>query len=237
MESVQELSNLCSFWRTEENRTIPQFKEKFTPIINNVISVSRIEYLPMPFVGDRVESRIKSLVDTGMSPNFIDLGFSWLASRDDYTSEGRDRRIKARVEWPSPFSTTSLVILEDVMLACDIYLRGGDISVLYEDSADKPLFHTCLSSQLQELDWWLDTKQALAACEAVNILNKMPIYATGTSERTGTNKAAFTLFTERRLVRAMLVFRAVLLAVLLGLGLDNSAFEGTELGRKTVFLR
>jgi len=35
----------------------------------------------------------------------------------------------------------------------------------------------------------------------------------------------------------MLVFRALLIAVRLGLGLDNSDFENTELGNKIVYLR
>ena len=172
-----------------------------------------------------------------MSLKLIDLGFSWLASHECYDQEGSDRRIKARPEWTSFLSDTSLVVLEDVMLACDIYLRAGDVSVLYEASADKAFLHTSLSSQLQEVDWWLGTRQALAACEASNILNQMPIFASGTTGRASINGTSLILFTERRLVRAMLVFRAVLIAVLLELGLDNSAFEGTELGRKTVLLR
>ncbi|KAJ4158226.1 uncharacterized protein LMH87_008759 [Akanthomyces muscarius] len=42
---------------------------------------------------------------------------------------------------------------------------------------------------------------------------------------------------EQRVIRAMLVFRAVLIAVRFVLGLDNSDFEKTELGSKMVFLR
>jgi len=236
-ETVQELSNMCSFWRNEDNRSIPQFQKVFRPVINSIMSVSRVEMLSKSVDGDRFELRVYSLVQSGMTPRFIDLGFSWLASQEDYSHEGRGRRIKARPEWSLVTDDSSLMILEDVMLACDIYLRAGDISVLYEDVADKAFFHTCLSLQLQEVDWWLGTRQALAACETSNMLNLMPIFSSGRSEMVALNGTTLTIFTERRLVRAMLVFRAILIAVLLQLGLDNSAFEGTELGKKTVLLR
>ena len=237
METVQELSNLCSFWRTEENRRIAQFKEKFRPVINDIGTVFRVEFLSMAMMGDRYESRLTSLLRRGMTPGLIDLGFSWLASHECYHHEASDTRIKARPEWTSFSHDTSLVLLEDAMLACDIYLRAGEISALYEGIADKAYFHTCLSSQLQEVGWWLGTRQALSACEASNILSQMPIFGSSRTGKPGFNGTTLTLFTERRLVRAMLVFRAVLLAVLLSLGLDNSAFEGTELGQKTVILR
>jgi len=182
-----------------------------------------------------VESRtLRKLNDR----KIIDLGFSWLAPHECYYKE---ERIKLRPEW-TPFpSDFGLVVLEHVMLACDIYLRAGDVSILYEVSTDndKALLHSSLSVQLQEVDWWLGTRQALAACEASNILSQMPVFSSGTtgSLRASINETSLTIFTERRLVRAMLVFRAVLIAVLLSLGLDNSIFEGTELGRKTVLLR
>lgn len=236
MQSVQELSNLCSFWRIEENRTIAQFKEKFRDVIDNIVQVSRTEYLSMAFVGDRVESRVMSLARNGMRLKFVDLGFSWLASHERYNNEGADRRVKTRPEWPPYLSGSGLVVLEDVILSCDIYLRVGDVSVLYEGPADKAFFHTSLSSQLQEVDWWLGTRQALVACETSNILNQVPI-GSGTTERGSINGTSLIIFTERRLVRAILVFRAVLIAVLLHMGLDNSIFEATELGRKTVILR
>lgn len=109
--------------------------------------------------------------------------------------------------------------------------------MLYEGTADKSFYHTCLSLQLQEVDGWLGTRQALAACEASNILNQMPISSSVHHEKAGPDKPILVLFTERRLVRAMLVFRATLVAVLLGLGMDNSDFEGIELGKRTILIR
>ena len=100
-----------------------------------------------------MQPRVSSQLRKGMSPNSIDLGFSWLASHECYNPEGRERRIKARPEWTSFLSDTSLAVLEDVMLVCDIYLRAGDVTMLYEASADKAFFHTSLSPQLQEVDW------------------------------------------------------------------------------------
>lgn len=109
--------------------------------------------------------------------------------------------------------------------------------MLYEGIATKTFFHTCLSLQPQEVDGWLGTMQALAACEASNMQNQVPNFSSGLTRMTGFNGTTLILFTERRLVRAMLVFRAVLIAVFLGLGLDSSAFEETDLEKKTVLLR
>jgi hypothetical protein len=191
----------------------------------------------MACFGDRFEARLTTLLHGGMPAKFIDLGFSWLASRECYNSESRETKIRARPD-ATPFAKdSSLVLLEDVMLACDIYLRVGDISVLYEGTANKSFFHTCLSFQLQEVDWWLGTRQALAACEVSNILNQMPVFSAFETGQTGLGGTSLVIFTERRVVRAMLVFRAILIAAILGLGLDNSAFEGTELGQKVVLLR
>ncbi|OXV06684.1 hypothetical protein Egran_05549 [Elaphomyces granulatus] len=204
---------------------------------------------PVPVLGansslrDRLKSQSGVSSPGAMSRDIIDLEFSWLASHECYRPKvGSGRRIKPRPKWTSLLNDTGLVVLEHVMLACDIYLRAGDVSVFYEVSTDndKVLLHTSLSSQLQEVDWWLGTRQALAACEASNILSQMPIFGSGTTgrrPRASINKTSLTIFTERRLVRAMLVFRAVLVAMLLGLGLDNSAFEGTDLRTKIVLLR
>jgi hypothetical protein len=46
METVQELSNLCKFWRSEENRTLIRFTENFQPIINHVAPISRVDFYP-----------------------------------------------------------------------------------------------------------------------------------------------------------------------------------------------
>jgi hypothetical protein len=237
METVRELSNLCSFWRIEDNRTLQQFELNFRHVINNLVSISRVEILSMPLFGDRYENRLTTLLKRGMAERFIDLGFSWLASKECYNHEASGTRIKARPEWTSFIDAATIVVLEDVILACDIYLRAGDISVLYEGVANKSFFHTCFSLQLQEVDGWLGIRQSLAACEASNMLNQMPISSSGRTRMAGVSGKPLVIFTERRLVRAMLVFRALLIAVLLGLGLDNSAFEGTELGGKTVLLR
>ena len=237
METVQELSDLCSFWKIEEHRTIPIFKYYFGPVISNITPVSRIDFLSMPRFGNRYEPRLTTLIRRGMPYAFIDLGYSWLASHEDYRDERSEGKIKSRPDWTSSFNDSGLVVLEDAMLACDIYLRTGDISVLYEGITDKAYFHTSVSSQLQEVDWWLGTRQALTACEASIMLNQMPISPSVKVETTVLKRKALAIFTERRCVRAMLVFRVILLAVLLGLGLDNSDFEGTELGKKTVFLR
>lgn len=91
------------------------------------------------------------------------------------------------------------------------------------------------------MDSWLGARQAPAALEASSILNEMSASGDGAEtlvrETAGRTSAALVIFTARRAVRAMLVFRAVLVAVLLGLGLDNSDFESTDLGKKIVFLR
>lgn len=85
----------------------------------------------MPFCGDRVENRVLSLArHEGMAPKFVDLGFSWLASHEDCVAEtGGDRRIKARPEWGNISDRADLVVVEDALLACDIFLRAGDIGV------------------------------------------------------------------------------------------------------------
>ena len=194
------------------------------------------------FWGDRFLSRVISMArTTGLRPTFIDLGFSWLASYGDYLHEGSDRKIKARPQWnlfPN-MENSGLVILEDVILLCDIYLQSGDIRVLYEDDANMAHFHTCVSCQLQEVDWWLGNNQALAACVTSDMIKHLPIVGDGEGAGSWANGSRLILFNARRVVRAMLVFRAVLVAVLLTMGLDNSQFEDSsvELGKRIVFLR
>jgi len=241
LEATQELSTLCAFWNNRGHRAVSHLTEYFVPILDHISPVSTSEFRSMTFWSDRLEQRVVTFTkERWDSAKIVGLGFSWLISRDDYLQWGGEdpiRGIKARPAWSSGLCDASLVVLDDALDACDIYLQHGDISSIcqHEPNRDKAYFDTCLGCQLQEVDWWLDSKQALAACETSRILHQMA--AAGPSTRPFPPPEFYSASAEKRAVRAMLVFRALLIAVRLGLGLDNSDFENTELGNKIVYLR
>jgi hypothetical protein len=237
-EAIVELGRHCTFWRDEKNRTTHLFTEKFSPALSPIITISAEEFASIPFSGERLEKRVLLMMKRGSAPRIAGLGFSWLAPMEAYTSEaeGSDRRLKARPEWPIETGSFGLVLLEGIVESCDAYLSTpqGDTG----PSGDlRAFYHTQLTCQLQEVDWWLGAKQAVAACETCVLFDNMSPFQFEPENATRVESPTLTLFFERRAVRAILVFRALLVGMLLQMGLDNSAFVDTELGDKVVLLR
>lgn len=222
-ESTEALSQRCDYWRNGDNLATEIFVQELDFPGGTVITVSESLFATMPFHGDRIERRLLGLRRTGQTPKFIPLGSSWLSSSDKY--EGLLTGVpKSRPEWPIHVRPVDFVLIEGIIEACNNYLSNK--SYVWPGGRDrKSLFHTAVSCQLQEVEWWLGVKKPIAACETSILVRTLmdPIFEFPEG--------------ERRLVRALLILRVILIAMLLGMGLDNSAFFMTELGSKIVLLR
>lgn len=232
-EAANKLSNSCPLWSSDQDRTVPTFWKELKPAIRNISFISEGQLQQLSFWGDRCTQRVVSRGD----PTFLELGYSWLASPEDYSSKEPSKAIKTRPAWSPLAEDADLHVLEDAIRACDMYLRSGNIEELCTNLENKAQLHTDVSCQLQEVDWWLGAKQAVAACETTSILWRLSQPDSSINTSRGSRNPTLTIVTERRAVHFMLVFRAILLSVLLEMGLDNSAFKGTDLGKKVVLLR
>lgn len=118
----------------------------------------------------------------------------------------------------------NLVLVEGIIEACDNSIRNKDF--IWPGNQRKSFFHTCVSCQLQEVSGWLGTRKPVAACET-SILFKTLTESNCVRPESG----------ECRLVRAVLVFRAVLMAMILGMALDNSSLCMTDASFQIVLLK
>jgi hypothetical protein len=150
------------------------------------------------------------------------MGYSWLGAPEHYDEGGFPPEM-SRPEWPMAVQSESLIVVEGVIEAYCKYMRS-DVS-FWATNQRKSFLHTCVTCQLQEVNWWLGTQKPVAACKA-SILFKTLMDPN--TELQGND--------ERRLIRAALVFRAVLVAMLLGTALDNSSFYMTDLGSQSALL-
>jgi hypothetical protein len=237
-ESLIELVRHCSFWRTRENHTTLNFGNKLRSAISPLIPLSTEEFTKAPISGERLEKRRVTMIRNKIKSRYVDLGYSWLAPVEAYDSDlGTDRRIKARPEWPIEVGSTGLVLIDGIIEACGAYITSGQNSLIGKSGELKAFFHTSLSCQLQEIDWWLGSKKALAACETCVLFEHMSPFELASANTSRTETKTLLIFTERRAVRAVLIFRALLIGMILGLALDNSALQGTAAGNTIVLLR
>jgi hypothetical protein len=217
-ETVRFLSQKCGYWKIEGNLTT----ENFTRVLdfgNKIRTIAETEFASIPFSGERMERRVVNLRgDTYI----LQMGHSWLAAPELY-DEGGLPPVMSRPEWPMPVQSDSLIIVEGVIEACCKYMRS-DVS-FWATNQRTSFLHTCVTCQLQEVNWWLGTQKPVAACEASILFKTLMDQNTALPEKDG-----------RRLIRAALVFRAVLMAMLLGMALDNSSFYRTDLGSQIALL-
>lgn len=170
----------------------------------------------------------------------LNLGYSWLASREDYLALrdfDEEDEIKSRPQWSPAFTSASFVLIDGVVEGSVRFLAPGASRPEFDSQDEEADFHTAVSCQLQEVDWWLGNNQSAAARETCNLLQAISDSGQETlAENSG--DISDPLLTPDQLharVRALLVFRAILIATHFRLALDSSVVEG-KFGRQFVLL-
>lgn len=157
----------------------------------------------------------------------VDLGWSWLAEPNDYPeivhAHADSRKIFTRPDWPLPLkvSRSDLVVFEMVINACERFSNGRPLSEIPQ-FAEPVLFRTCAACQLQEIDWYLYTHcKAQAACETLCLISDLGgIQAVSAEPETSTAFDISRLSLQQRRTRILLLFRALLIAVIFHAALD-----------------
>lgn len=123
------------------------------------------------------------------------------------------------------------MVLDDVLAACVKYLAGASA---FDNTSpdDRSFLRTFVACQLQEVDWCLNVHcKSIAACETLVMIKRVG---------EGVVPADLSISGERNAVRTILVFRAILIAVMFQGALDYSEFvdsgTGTP-GAEVVLLR
>jgi hypothetical protein len=246
-EAVSKLVRESSIWTNLNNCTTADFGKCLGSESSSVLTMSKHEFEKEPFQGQRFSKRVFNLVErsglNGQGYKVLSLGFSWLASKDDYPIQreiAQNDAVKNRPEWPPAFADASLVLINGVIEGSLQFLPPGASRPEFSSQEDEADFHTAVSLQLQEVDWWLGNSQGVAASETCSLLHAMPGSGEDTLVENPENISNSLLTPDgrddmRARVRALLVFRAILIATIFGLSLDSSLLEG-ELGKEFVLL-
>jgi hypothetical protein len=116
----------------------------------------------VPLVADRLEDRgFKLRRNQGVDMIFLQLGWLWLSSREDYAQSTPSptnlfhKRIFHRPAWPFELTGNSLVLMEGILRSAELYLSGSKTVALDAGWGDLVVFRTCVTAQLQEVDYYL----------------------------------------------------------------------------------
>jgi hypothetical protein len=107
---------------------------------------------------------------------------------------GTDRRIKAWLEWPIEVGLTGLVLIDGRVEACGAYLTSGHSSLIRKSGELEALFHTRRSCQLQDVDWWPESKQSLRACETCALIERMSLSDLASKDTSRTETRSLIIF-------------------------------------------
>jgi hypothetical protein len=196
-----------------------------------VLYISRNQFRDIDFLADMTEERIFSQ-GRGRVPEFAHLGRSWLVATDQDAEEAAHERPRLL---PS-INPGDLVLIGGVIEQAKAFL----CSALDRDRfsfESKAFFRTRVSCQLQEVDYWLSQRRPLAACEASRLLRDLANWEDFSSANGTTADTDTSADEERCSMRAILVFRALLMALLFWTALDNSPFVLSDLGSKIVLVQ
>jgi hypothetical protein len=240
-EAVSELVRQCDTWRNPNNHTTDDFGRCLQPDGSSVFIISKAEFEKLPFQGDRLTRRVVNFFGENGTFKILDLGYSWLADKEDYLAlrgvVDEEEEIKSRPQWPPAFTSASFVLIEEVVEGCAKFLEPEAPRPEFDSQDEEADFYTAVSCQLQEVDWWLGNSQAAAACGTCNLLQGISDSGQETlAENSGGISDPLPILEQLHArVRALLVFRAILIATLFGLALDSSTVEG-RFGRQLVLL-
>lgn len=233
-EAVQSLSFLSTVWQDWDQLGTDTVRQDLTLSQGRVLYISKNQFRDIDFVADLIEERIYYPGRVGI-PEWANLGCSWLAATDQNAGGGL-RTAPQRPRLLPGINPGDLVLIGGIIKQAQAFLNNGLDRDRFTPET-KAFFRTRVSCQLQEVDYWLSQCRPLAACEASRLLRDLANWeglngTTGTTFDTDNNAGE-----ERRSMRAILVFRALLMALLLWTALDNSPFVFSELGSKIVLLQ
>jgi hypothetical protein len=231
-EAVQNLSFLCTVWQDWDHLETSTVLQDLRLSQGRVLYISKNQFRDVNFGADMTEERIFFRGRPVGLPEFAHLGCSWLVAIEQDAEEAAHERPKLLPR----INPGDLVLIGGVIEQAKAFL----CSALDRDRftfETKAFFRTRVSCQLQEVDYWLSQCRPLAACEASRLLRDLANWedfnsTTGTTADTDTSAGD-----ERRSIRAILVFRALLMALLFWTALDNSRFVLSELGSKIVLVQ
>jgi hypothetical protein len=239
-EAISELAKESSTWRDPRNYTTINFGQQLGWDDSSLIIMTQEEFEKEPFQGDRLTRRVLKIFRETSSFKLLDLGYSWLGSKEEYLAGPdlvEENEIKSRPKWPPDFSSSSFVLIDGVVEGCAKFLSPEPSRPEFDSQDEEAEFHTAASCQLQEVDWWLGNNQAAAAYETCNLLHGISESGQESlAENSGvTPEKSLTTDLLHARVRALLIFRAILIATLFGLALDSSVVEGLY-GKQYVLL-
>jgi hypothetical protein len=239
-EAVSGLVHKSGTWRNPNYHSTVDFGKYLESEGSSVFTISKTEFENEPFQGDRFSKRVFKLVEQYGTYKYLSLGFSWLGSKEDYLAlpnVDEDRDVKKRPQWPPAFTNASFVLIDGVVEGSAKFLAPGASRPQFGSQEEEADFHTAVSCQLLEVDWWLGNNQSIAACETCNLLEGISMSdqeALSENHEEATD-SVLTTDPAHAKVRALLVFRTILIAALFGLALDSSIVEG-DFGNQIVLL-
>jgi hypothetical protein len=229
-ETVQNLTFLSTVWRDWEHLTTSFLLESLRLSQGTVCYISKEEFRTVDFVADMIEKRIYKQGRIGL-PEWANLGWSWLQPVGEHVGIAHERpRLGPAV---GPFD---LIIVGGIVELIQAFLNNALDKTRFTVEG-KAFLRTRVSYQLQEVDYWLSQYTALAACEACRLLHDLSAWEDNSGIQGTSAETNIDPDEQRRCIRAILVFRSLLMALLLWTALDNSCFTGTELGFKIVLLQ
>lgn len=228
-DAACQLVKLCPIWANTRREGTRLFGSRIELDSVSVGFIPIEEFRKKSFMGYKAEIRCVYLHLEGDEVlRAVNLGWSWFGSQEAYEFLfGSGSEFLQRPNWPADLSKADFNLIDGVIEACNSFL-SGNMTLSSELWSDTGFFVTVVSTQLAEVDWWLGTHEVpLAACETCVLLNEID---------GGLNNGG-PLNQRRTTVRALLILRAVLVAMLCWDALDISLFIGSELGNQVVLLR
>jgi len=227
-DAVCQLVKFCSIWEDKNCKDTVSFGNAITLTNRSVSSIQLQHFKKIAFTGAKVEMRAAYLYLDGAEPRSISLGWSWLGTKEEYTKFfGSGFEFLKRPDWPAELNNTDFHMIDGVIEACNSFISSSMAAPegIWSNSA---FFVTVVSTQLAEVDWWLATHEVpLGACETYVLLDEIE----------GGSNNDDPIDPSRTAVRALLILRAVLVAMLCWDALDISPYFDNELGNQVVLLK
>jgi hypothetical protein len=176
LEAIRAITRQCSVWNSADQDSLEaRFAKALERDISGsiVLPITMAETREVPLVADREEERGFDLRrDRGVDMIFLQLGWSWLSSSEDYaesipsTTNSYLERIFNRPAWPFEVTGNSFVLIDRILRSAELYLSGSKTVALDAEWGDLIFFRTCVTAQLQEVDNYLSIHgKSLAACD------------------------------------------------------------------------
>lgn len=225
IDAAMRLAKLCPTWMDMSLTDTMSFGKWIKSNIESIGFINLYQFREMPFCGAKLEMRTAHLYVGGVKQKEIRLNTTWIRSAEPLYSFVTEK--PRRPDWPANLGEADFRLIEGVIESCKSFPSGAMVEP-EEVWLDTGFVVTLVSTQLAEVDWWLESHEVpLAACETSALLNELECGLESVDHLIG----------RRITVRALLVLRAILVAMLCWDALDISPFIGTELGSQPVLFR